>query len=305
MKNNSNNISVLVLGGTGFIGSNLIQGLLAKGYQVTSLSRTKVSINDAGNYLFGDITDSKLMRKLVGQNYDLIYHCAGFSGVGTEKNPQDSKKINVESLKKLFDLILKLSPETRVVMCGSRLEYGKVDKIPVSENQSTKPIGVYGKHKLRASKLAMDFSTNRGLKVTILRISNIYGPHREFSFNHYNVINHFIDMAREGKNLTIFGDGEQLRDYLYIGDLIELMILVGENEKSIGKIYNVGFGEGRPFRDLPEAIAKKFGVKVVYKPWPTSYKQVETGDYVTDISKVEKELRWRPKKSFEDWIDSL
>lgn len=293
---NLKNKKILVTGGLGFIGSNLVTKLEQIGANITIFDLEKGD----------DIENSAKLEEMIKKKFDVIYHLAGFSGSNiSNRNIPKSFRINTLATVTLFRLVLKHSPKTKVILSSSRLEYGQPQHLPVDEKHSTNPTSAYGLSKLATTQIALIYNKKYGLDVTIFRTSNVYGPHRKREFAGYNVINNFIDMAKEDKILTIYGDGNQERDYIYIDDLVDAFILaVKKPEISSGQIYNLGLGEGIKFKDMIWLILKsaKNG-KAKFIPWPKSYKDVETGSYVSDISKIKQGLGFSPKVNFEEGIE--
>jgi nucleoside-diphosphate-sugar epimerase len=119
----------------------------------------------------------------------------------------------------------------------------------------------------------------------------------------YNIINYFIDLAKQKRALTIFGNGMQRRDYVYIDDVVNALLLAPINQIAYGQIYNIGYGKPIAFKDMVTGIAKKGNVKINYMPWPPEYLSAETGDYYCEISKAKKQLNWKPTISYEKGID--
>ena len=284
---------ILITGGSGFVGMNLITRLQKEGanvenYDISNGNRIENSIN---------------LLKFVKKQFDIIYHLAGFSGSSeSNKDIQKSFEINTLSTVNLLNMVTKFSPKTKIIFSSSRLEYGKPVYLPVDENHPTQPISAYGLSKLCATQVALIYHKIHNLDVTIFRTSNVYGPHPYAKFSGYNIVNHFIDLAKQNKTLTIFGEGAQIREYLYIDDFIDAIILAS-TPKSAGQIYNLGYGKGIKLKEIAKLIIKtvsKGKVKVV--KWPKNYQEVETGDYVSDISKIENDLDFKPKIDFQTGI---
>ncbi len=285
---------ILVTGGLGFIGSHFCQKL--------KKLDANVRIFDIGNG--DDIEDPKKLEDVISKKFDIIYHLAGFSGPSeSNKNIKKSFGINTFSTVDLCELILKYSPKSKLILSSSRLEYGKPKYLPVDEEHPTNPISAYGLSKLAATQMALVYNKRYGLNVTIFRTSNVYGSHKKKQFPGYNIINDFIDKAKEGEALTIYGDGNQERDYIYVSDLVEAFAAAACQNISTGQIYNLGYGKGIKFKDMVSLISNKVGKgEVKFVPWPKSYKDVETGSYISDISKIKKQLGFSPKIGFEEGI---
>lgn len=284
---------ILITGSEGFIGSALTDRLQKLGCAVAGFDIEK------GN----DIRDNEKLKKAVQGKFNAIYHLAGFSG--SSKSNGDVQKcfqLNSVATANLISLILKYSPQTKLILSGSRLEYGKPQYLPVDENHPTAPNSAYGISKLASTQLALVFAQSHLLKTTIFRTSNVYGPHKQSGFKGYNVINYFIDEAKKGNALTIFGDGKQTRDYIYIEDLVEAFVK-GLNEEANGQIYNLGYGQPIEFVRMIKSIVKTVGRgKIEFVKWPPDFKGVETGSYVSDIGKIKKDLGFTPKTDFEKGI---
>ncbi len=291
---NLKNKKILVTGGTGFIGTSLIIKLKELGANVDNFDKQN------GN----DIQNNKQVEEFIKNGYDIIFHLAGFSG-SAQSNKEKLKclKINLLASVNLYELILRHSPKTKVILSSSRLEYGPPKYLPVDENHPTNPTSMYGLTKLTATQMALVYHNQAGLNVTIFRTSNVYGPHKNKKFQGYNLINHFIDLAEENKSLTIFGNGEQKRDYLYIDDLTEAFIMAASSKKSSGEIFNLGSGTGIEIKEMAQMIIKKIGKgRLKYVKWPIDYLALETGSYVSDIKKIKRELGFAPRVSLEEGI---
>ena len=285
---------ILITGGLGFIGSNLSRHLRELGAKISTFDLARGD----------DICDVKKVKNAVKREPDVIYHLAGFSGSKeSNENVEESFKINTFASVNLFELVLKYSPKTKVILSNSRLEYGKPQYLPVDEKHPTLPTSAYGLSKLIATQIALGFHKLKGLNVTIFRTSNVYGSHPTSKFSGYNIINRFIDKAKSNGFLTIYGDGKQLRDYLFIDDLVEAFMLAADKHTA-GEIYNLGFGEGIKLKDMAKKIIDKVGKgRLVFEKWPNAYRKVETGSYVSDINKIKDELGFLPKTSFDQGIE--
>lgn len=284
---------ILVTGGRGFIGENLIKRLRGINAKVHSFD-----IHDGQN-----IEDRNLLNKTIRNQYDYIYHLAAFSGSQESlKEHELCFNINVLATTYLLEAVIKLSPQTKVILSSSRLEYGNPEYIPVDESHPTFPTSPYGLSKLVATQIAQIYAMTKKLRVTTFRTSNVYGPHSRKEFLGYNIINHFIDIAKKNKVIKIFGSGKQQRDYIFIDDLIDAFLLV-KNTRSDGQIYNLGYGKGISLIDMADIIVKIIGKgKISRVRWPSDFRKVETGSYISDIAKITQELGFTPKISFQEGI---
>lgn len=299
---------ILITGGLGFIGRNLSNTLFSKGYDFTILTdnihpeiRLPEHLRD--KIVQGSILDKAFIDSSLG-GYDIIFSLAGSSGASDSvKNPYHDLDTNLKGHLNILEACRKHNPDTVLVFPSSRLVYGKPDTNPVNEQHPIRPESIYAIHKLTTEHYYQVYQRLYGLKCVILRISNPFGPYQRFGSNHYGILNWFIHNAIIKEPVRIYGDGSQKRDFLYIDDLIQLMMLCISNQTMHGKIYNVGYGKGISLRDAAFEIKKIVTDTVVeFQPWPDLDKMIETGDYVSDISCLERDAGWKPLTQFEDGI---
>lgn len=302
----NSNRSYLIIG-LGFIGINILRSLWLEKAKVTVFSKkinpkVKKAVGNDVELIEGDLRDEAKINEVV-KGKDVIFALAGRSGqVASLEEPFLDLEVNLNGQLILLEAVKKLNPEARVLFPGSRLEYGRLIYIPVDEDHPLNPLSLYGIHKLTAEKYYLEYNRIFGLRTTVLRITNPYGPHLEQSSANYNIVNFFIDQARSGKDLSIYGKGDQIRDYIYIDDLTRVMLEVTKSNQTIGEVYNVGTGRGVSFKNMAETTAKQFKVGIDYLPWPNQAKQVETGDFIANIDKLKQVL---PQHSFHSIQEGL
>lgn len=286
----------LVLGSTGFIGSNLVKKLVNLKREVISFSRSSSPPLSGVQHITGDFSDLKVIKTLLKTRPSVIYALIGLSGqVNTNSNPEESYKVNVLTYLNFLELVRKNLPTTHLIFSSSRLEYGKPVYLPVDEQHPIQPLSWYGVHKHFISDYCQFIYRLYIQPTTVFRTSNPYGPHKVNGNRRYNVVNFFVDQALNNRQITLFGKGEQVRDYLYIDDLIEAFLAVSQNKTSFGKIYNVGGGDGVSLKQIAQEIVSQTGKGVIRTvPWPQEYKKVETGDYISNIAKISREIGWKP-----------
>ena len=235
---------------------------------------------------------------------EILQILVGLSGqVNSNIHAHESFEVNVLAYLQFLNLVRFKLPNAHLIFSSSRLEYGKPVYLPVDEQHPIQPLSLYGIHKHLISDYCQFLFRVHQFPTTVIRTSNPYGPHK-FRRNHsYNVINYFVDLALKNKEIKLFGGGRQQRDYLYIDDLVEAFLAIEQNPKSFGKIYNVGSGKGITLNQISTVIVSQAGKGIIkILPWPDEYKQVETGDYISDISKITKEIKWKPKTSLSEGI---
>ena len=186
---------------------------------------------------------------------------------------------------------------------GSRLQFGKILQNPVGEDHPLNPLTPYAVNKTAAENLYLYYHRAFNIPVVIFRIANPYGPRCQMLHSKYAIINWFIRNAMEDKEIMIFGDGSQMRDYIFVEDLADAFIKASIEDKTSGEIFNVGSGIGAKFKDMVESIIGIVGKgKIKNVPWPSDYLNVETGDYITDITKIQKNIDWFPRFSLKEGV---
>ena len=302
---------VLVTGGLGFIGLNACVRLLELGAEVTvldnfmppdvakplaeTLSRIRVAI--------ADIRAEDMVERVV-RDREVIFNLAGKSGAAdSNKTPLNDLDINCRGHLTLLEACRAFNPGVSIVFPSSRLVYGKPRSLPVDEGHPLSPESIYAAHKLAVEHYHLIYGRLYGLKTTVLRISNPYGPMQAGEARAYGIANRFIQSAVAGRPITLFGDGSQRRDYLYIDDLVDAMLRAAASEESRGKVFNIGDRRSISLLELAEmAIAVAGRGEIVRVPWPEEYRAIETGDYQSDISLAAAELGWSPATDIRDGL---
>lgn len=302
---------VLLTGGLGFIGSNLTQRLLALGAKVCIIDNFLPDhganwfhfeqVKDQIEFHLCDIRDELAMNQLV-KNRDIIFNIAAqTSHSDSMADPFLDTDINCRGNLILLEAIRHNNPDARLVYVGTRAYYGEPEELPVNEKAAISSKDIYSVNRYAAEQYHMLYQLHYNLRVTGLRISNIFGPYAQMQHPRYNVLNWFIRLVIEDKPVPIFGDGQQIRDYLYVQDACSALLSAGIQEKSIGQIYNVGSGQGVKFLDLVKTLidANSQG-EYQLKEWPDGSKKLDVGDFIMDISKITSELDWNQETSLKE-----
>jgi len=304
---------VLVTGGLGFIGSNLSARLVALGARVTvvdnmmpRLGGNLFNVKEIADQIrinFSDVRDGHSMDFLVkGQEY--IFHLAGqVNHVDSIRNPIQDLDINCRGTLVLLESCRKFNPEVKIIFAGTRGEYGASVKLPVGEDHPTNPKGIYAVTNLSAEKMVLVYDDVHKISGTCLRITNTYGPRHQMAHDEYGVLNWFIRKAIDSEALPVFGDGRILRDFLYVDDLVRCFLQVAACPATYGEVFNVGAGIPVSFIDLAKKIVEIAGTgKATFTEFTRERKEVEPGDYYTDISKIKKIVGWVPKVGLEEGL---
>ncbi|MFN2461337.1 MAG: NAD-dependent epimerase/dehydratase family protein [Candidatus Velthaea sp.] len=294
---------VVVLGASGFIGTHLVLHLRTLGAHVVAFARGRASAMvpalQGVEIVAGDVRSREDCARAVRAG-DIVFHLAARSGAAASlAAPAENLDVNAGGMLALLEVARRLEPRPRIVFAGSRLEYGVARTLPVDESHPLEPICPYGIHKKLCEEYLALYARRYGIGYAVARLTNPYGSGAAHPALPYNVIGTMVVRGLAGEALTVFGDGKQLRDYVYIDDAVEAIALLGA--ASGNHVVNVGSGSGIAFADAVRTIAGQTGGAVVSVPWPSAEEAVETGDFVADIGRAGT-LGYRPRTSFADGV---
>jgi len=285
---------ILIVGGTGFIGYHLAKRSLQKGWQVTSISSNppkKIRYLSKVKYLCGDISNRKLLKKIISNYYDYVVNLGGYVD---HSNKKKTLKSHYEGCKNLAGIFLK-KPPLSFVQIGSSLEYGTALS-PQKEGIkcSLKSIkSIYGKAKLLSSRYIINLFEKNNFPSTVLRLYLVYGPKQD--------TNRFLPITIEGciKNKKFpCSKGDQLRDFVFVDDAIEAMIKSLTNKNARGQIINIGCGKPKKIKNVIEKVKKisKGGYPQYGK---FKKRKFEVSKLYPNVKKAKNKINWKPKVSFE------
>jgi UDP-glucose 4-epimerase len=296
---------VLVTGGYGFIGSNLVRRLVRLGARVTvvdalipNTGANRFNLADVEERVAVDvvnIADEDAMRELV-QGQTLVFNLAGqVSHVDSMRDPYADLMMNCQAQLGLLEACRKHAPGVKIVFTGTRQQYGRPEYLPVDERHPLRPIDINGIHKVAGEAYHLLYRRLYGLRTTSLRLTNTYGPGQLMRSSRQAFVPRLIRLAIDGQPLPIFGDGQQMRDFTYVDDVVEALLVSAHRPESDGEVFNLG-GE-RPY-SLREFVDILLGVvgggSYAFVPFPEDRRQIDIGDYYGDYSKIKLALNWQP-----------
>jgi UDP-glucose 4-epimerase len=303
----------MITGGLGFIGSNLAHRLVDYGADVLIVDSL---IPDYGGNLFNvegiqdrvriniaDVRDASGMNYLVrGQDY--IFNLAGqVSHVDSMSDPYTDLEINCRSQLSLLEACRRNNPTVKVIYASTRQIYGVPDYLPVDEKHLLHPTDVNGINKMAGEWYHILYSNVYGIRATSLRLTNTYGPRQLMKHNRQGFIGWFIRLAIDGEEISLYGDGRQLRDLNYVDDVVEAFLLAGVMETVNGHVYNLGGPEPVSLLQIVEMLLElcpQASYKLV--PFPPEKKRIDIGDYYGDYSKIRAALGWEPRVSLREGL---
>jgi len=306
------NRRVVVIGGLGFIGSHLTRHLEAQGARVTvttlSPARHADGIAECGArgipVIEADLRDAEAMRRAVADQ-EIVFNLAGQSGaVRSAEDPLTDLEVNCGGNIVLLEALRRHNAGAKIVFASSRLAYGEGGIEPAAEQRAVDPLCLHAVHKLAVEQYLRIYERLYGLRYSVARLTNPYGPGQPHDRTAYGIVNRFVHLALADDVLPIYGDGRQRRDYIFIEDAVEAFAALGESSAADGRTYNVGSGSGTPLVEMARAIcAKAGGGHLEFVPWPAVAKQMETGDFVADVSRIRDEIGWEPRVALAEGLD--
>ena len=304
---------VLITGGLGFIGSSLAIRLADAGARVTIVDamipeyggnlfnvapvRDRVAIN------FGDICDRLAMNWLVrGQDY--VFHLAGqVSHVKSQTDPFADIEFNIKGTAVVMEALRHHNPTAKVVFTGTRGQYGPASQLPVAETAPTNPKAIYEISNLTAEKIIQVYHQTHGIPAVLLRLTNIYGPRAQMRHSQYGVVNWFVRQALDGEPIRVFGTGRILRDFVYVDDCVNAVLMAATCEAAVGDVFNVGWDRPTSFLDLARTLERLCpGCSWQFAPFSAERAAQEPGDFYSDINKVRSVIGWEPTTSLDDGL---
>ena len=312
-KMNFSGKSVLITGGLGFIGSHLARELLNLGAKVTLVDNLFPQyggnlfnihdIQDRVSVEICDVRDTETMTNiLVGKDY--LFNLAGqTSHLDSMSDPQTDLEINAAAQLSILEACRKVNPKIKIVFASTRQLYGVPDYLPVDEKHPIRPVDVNGINKLAGEWYHLLYNKVYRIRACALRLTNTYGPGMRVKDARQTFLGIWVRSLIEGVPIKVFGDGMQLRDFNYVDDCVNALLLAGASEETNGKVYNLGSKEVLGLKSLAEkmiAIYKDGACEVI--PFPPERKAIDIGDYYSDISLIENELGWTPKVSMDQGL---
>lgn len=303
----------LITGGIGFTGSNLAIALVNAGADVTVMDamipgyagnlfniepiRDRVTVN------FSDVRDVNVMNYLV-QGQDYVFHLAGqVDHVLSLTDPFPDIDMNIKGTAVVMEAVKHHNPTAKVIYTGTRGQYGSAVSLPVSEDAPTHPKGIYEISNLTAEKIIQVYNDVHGIQSVLLRLTNIYGPRAQMKHSRYGVVNWFVRLAVDDATIKVFGDGKILRDYLYIDDAVEAILMCALEPKAVGEVLNVGIDVPTDFIELADTLIEVAGSgRWEFAPFSPERAAQEPGNFYTDISKIRSLVGWEPRTKLRDGL---
>ncbi len=301
----------LVTGGLGFIGSNLVRRLLAEGARVTVVDSlipeyggnefNLADLRDHENLVtnVSDVRDPHSMERLVAKQ-DFLFNLAGqTSHLDSMENPFTDLDVNAKAQLSILEACRKVNPDLKIVFASTRQIYGRPRYLPVDEKHPWHPVDVNGVNKMAGEWFHIVYNDVYDIRASVLRLTNTYGPRMRVKDARQTFLGIWIRLLLEGKPIKVFGDGKQRRDYNYVDDVTEALLLAASDERANGKIFNLGSPEALSLEDTARIMTAQVpGASYEKIPFPPNRKAIDVGDFVCDPSAFCDTFGWKPETTF-------
>jgi UDP-glucose 4-epimerase len=304
---------VMITGGLGFIGSNLARELADLRADVLIVDSL---IPDFGGNLFNiagyesrlkvnvaDVRQQSTMDFLV-RDREVIFNLAGqVSHIDSMHDPVTDLEINCRGQLSLLEACRHHNRDAKIVYAGTRQVYGKPSRLPVDEGHLVRPTDVNGVNKAAAESYHLVYDQVFGVRACSLRLTNVYGPRQLVKHNRQGFIGWFIRLAVEGREIQVYGDGSQLRDFVFVDDVVDACLRAGATDLVNGEALNVGGTQPISHRDLVQLLIKVAGSgSVRFVDWPDEKKAIDIGSFYSDSTRFSSSVGWSPQVSLEDGL---
>jgi UDP-glucose 4-epimerase len=303
---------VLITGGLGFIGSNLARRLVDLGAHVTLVDSLvpqygghRFNIDGLEHRLQVNISDVRdpysLRTHVAGQ--DFLFNLAGqTSHLDSMEDPFTDLDINCRAQLSILETCRQFNPTARIVFASTRQIYGRPDHLPVDERHPLRPVDVNGINKLAGEFYHRLYHDVYELPACVLRLTNTYGPRMRIKDARQTFVGVWIRLILEGQPFEVWG-GEQLRDFTYVDDCVEALLLAAVLPEAAGQVFNLGGCEATSLVDLARLLVELNGRgQFVQREFPAERKRIDIGDYYADDALIRRTLGWQPKVTLRDGL---
>ena len=305
--------NVLITGGAGFIGLNLAIKLVELEAYVTVIDSL---IPEYGGNLFNldpikdkvklnisDVRDEHSMKYLI-KEHDYLFNLAGqTSHIDSMNNPYADLEINARSQLSILEACRRYNPEIKIVFASTRQIYGKPQYLPVDEKHPLYPVDVNGINKMAGEWYHLLYYDVYKIRSVVLRLTNTYGPRMRVKDARQTFLGIWIKNVIEGNKILVFGDGKQIRDFNYVDDVVNAILLSAQSEDADGMIFNLGADDPINLEDTAKLMIEiSHNANYELVPFPAERKAIDIGDYYADYRKIRSKLGWQPKISLKDGL---
>ena len=250
-----------------------------------------------------NMSDENAMRELV-RGKMLVFNLAGqVSHVESMRDPYSDLMMNCHAQLGLLESCRKHAPDAKIVLTGTRQQYGRPEYLPVDERHPLRPIDINGIHKVAGEAYHLLYGRLYGLRATSLRLTNTYGPGQLMRHGRQAFVGWFIRRALDGEQIDLFGDGRQMRDFTYVDDVVDALLLAAHRPEADGEVFNLSGERPYALREFADILIEVVGGgSYACVPFPDERGQIDIGSYYADSSKIKTMLDWQPAVSLREGL---
>jgi nucleoside-diphosphate-sugar epimerase len=304
---------VVITGGLGFIGSNLARRLVELESKVTVVDsliaeyggnlRNLYDIQDKITVNLSDVRDVAAINDLI-KGHDYLFNLAGqTSHLDSMHDPITDLDINARAHLSILEACRIYNPDIRIVFASTRQIYGKPNYLPVDEKHPRHPVDVNGINKIAGEQYHILYQEVYGIASSVLRLTNTYGPRMRIKDARQTFLGIWIRNLLQGKPIQVFGDGKQRRDYNYVEDVLDALLIAATEKNAVGQVYNLGAPDPLSLEDTAKIMCQKIeGGDYQMIPFPEDRKAIDVGDFICDYSAFRNQFEWEPEVNFQEGI---
>lgn len=303
---------VLITGGLGFIGSNLAHRCLELGADVTVYDCLDPrsggnmynvhGIEDSLHIVLNDIRNFEGISACI-RNQDILFSCAAYtSHPNSMKEPLIDIDVNCKGVINLLEAARRFNPEIKVVHIGTSTQIGQMQFDPITERHPEFPVDIYSANKTASEKYVLVYGSAYKIRSTVIRCANVFGPRSNIKSPDFGFMNYFIGLALQDKTITVFGEGQQLRNISYVDDCVRALIIASQSEKSNREVFFAVNDRQYSVIEIATLIEKYVGGNIRRVEWPKEREAIEIGDAVISNQKIKDYLNWSPQTNIENGL---
>jgi UDP-glucose 4-epimerase len=297
----------VVTGGLGFIGSNLVHSLHAAGARVTVVDALIPTHGGDDRNVAG--LDVEVIRARIDEtervapavrDAEVVFNLAGqVSHLASMADPLTDLDLNARSHLAFLEMLRHENPAAVVVHSSTRQVYGRPRYLPVDEDHPTQPVDINGIAKLAGEQAHLIYARVHGMPITSLRLTNVYGPRQNLLREGLGFLPVFVRLAMRGGRIDLYGDGQQLRDCLYVDDVVDALLLAASTPEAAGEVFNLGHPQAITLQRVASTLIGATGRgSVQLVPWPADHERIDIGSFQGDFTKARHKLGWQPAVDF-------
>lgn len=306
------NKKVMITGGLGFIGSNIALRCLEEGAVVTVYDcldprsggnmHNVHGIEDSLRIVVNDIRSLEGISSCI-RGQEILFNCAAYtSHPNSMKDPLTDIDVNCKGTINVLESARRFNPEIKFVHIGSSTQNGKMCYSPVDEKHPEFPMDIYSANKTASEKYVLIYGSAYKMRTTVVRLANVFGPRSNIKTPDLGFMNYFIGLALQGKPLTVYGKGSQLRNITYIEDCVGALVAAALSPASDREVFFAVGDRQYSVAEIAEAIVKNVGGEVKYVDWPSERFAIDIGDAVISNEKIKRSLDWAPRVGIADGL---